>query len=1013
VPTSSLSCHKSSKSNVVTAANQDSRGQSASAPDQLPDDDDGESHPRVGRATQNPGASSLGGAPTNHSATGSATCKHSRCCVTSSQVRGSGGKTRRHRRPMTTDDCSSLHGCCSDGQTRPPRRCRCRRKPENCPIIDSGSCCSGSSSSPCSCPVTSKESSTDVDCCDYDDEDAATCCCCCMAPGPLLQPTPWLCCLNSRDVSFSQRLAHPVRLECYPSPMLPTPVCRPFPAGQCCPVLPQLCYLDEACSRQLACACHGYCVAQSPTMSSPVLARPGPGVCSGSSPRSGSVQSTCPVLCQCGQGQSVDMRLELQTTPRGCSVGPRPNTTQPSAHLHSAGLRSNSGPLDHCCATASPHSVTDESQPKPAVCTGTCCTVQASSRPHQTHSRPTEEAKSRSSICHAAIPESSPPPSTSTKSLSTQSATSPPHFRVKSAEQSKWRTSAATEKRRVSGRTAAGAAPSGRTEHTDEKTEFGQVKPVTTNATTTAATGGGGGKPDEVAHGTEQRGIPPSSAVTDIVSSTLPSTTLCRDLPHIASDLTHVCAQLASRVTESTPRSSSVVPSGEELRQLVEAIAAIEQDVRSMSAALQSNTDNTADNCDTAVANSPSFTVLADSDQPRQPTETSVLAPGKGRTTAAVALLLPSVELSVPPPSDRRTPNIEKSDRETSSDGTRGSTSNKPPKIGGGAQKLTKDTKIDTAANRGHVMVLPPSTNNEDKVGGASRQSDYIRLSSTPTTTSRLPFRLATTQAAAVAHTDDRNRKRTGLEGSTAATGRGKSRVSADRPDDSDTDSVSSDKPRFTDIHQIIRHLESIGGSTSGSTKPPRPADGGIAQSRPADSSVPDKKPPNTAAVTEVVPPRSLRSAGTSPLDLGANYSKQTQTSPKSSGQTSPQSAVRLPQDDRNMTIKSRSLEFQQLQQQQQQQLSNPATSTAVMPLALPRSSGAVTTATTATHSVAIPLPPPNTSPAGGTVPDLATTSPAGREQESAEQASEQVESASAEQAPEKSKETEERKPQP
>ena len=988
-----------------------------------------------------------------------------------------GGKTRRHRRPVTTDDCSSLHGCCSDGQTRPrlsdggSRRCCKRRKRENCSIIDSHSCCSGSSTSPCSCPVTSKESSLDVDCYDYDDDDAMTCCCCYLPCGPLLQPTPWLCCLNNRDV-YSQRLACPgcccVRFECYPSPGLPMPACRPLLTGQCCPGLPQLCYLDEGGSRQLACACHGCSVGgprcQSPTVSSPpsccpVVARPGPVVCSGGTSGSGSVQSACPFLCQCGPGgQSVDMRLELQTTPRGCCVGPRPNTLQPSSHLHSTGLRSNSGlPVcDRFCPAACLHSTnTEESQPRPTVCTGACCTTQASSLSHPTRSRPTEESNSRSSVvCPAgAVQESGPPPSTSAKSLGTpQSATSPPHFRVKSAEQSKWRTSTA-EKRRVSGRTAATAASAGRTgttaaEQTDDGTEFSQdisAKPVTTAATTTttnatatttaASGGGGGGKPDEVARRTDQRGIPPSSGVTDITSSTLPSTTLCRDLPLIASGLTHVCAQLASRVTESTPRSSSVVPNGEELRQLVEAIAAIEHDVRAMSAALQSNTENTtgqlADNCDTSVANSPSFTVLADSDGP-EPTENTVVAPGTGRTTAAVALLLPPVEMSVLPTGDRRTLNAETSNIEASSDGTRAGTSNKPPKIGGGTQKLTKDTKLNTAWNRGRVMVLPPSANNEDKVGGTNRQSDYVKYASTPTATSRLPFRLAATQAAAVAHTEERNRKRSGLEetATTAATGRGRSatareaiRVSAaDRPEDSDTDSVSSDKPRFTDIHQIIRHLESMGvASPADSTKHSRPADSGIAQYRPTDGSIAQSRPAdsgtvqskpaesgfphsekktNTAPVMDVAPPRSLRSAGTSPIDFVGIYSKQTQTSPKSSAQTPPQSAVRLHQDDRNMTIKSRSLESQQQQQQQQQLSDAGATSTAVMPLALPRSSGAVTAA--AIHTVAIPLPPPptTTTPAGGAVDT--TTNPGGREQESA----------SVEQEPDKSEETGERKRQ-
>ena len=99
-----------------------------------------------------------------------------------------------------------------------------------------------------------------------------------------------------------------------------------------------------------------------------------------------------------------------------------------------------------------------------------------------------------------------------------------------------------------------------------------------------------------------------------------------------------------------------------------------------------------------------------------------------------------------------------------------------------------------------------------------------------------------------------------------------------------------------------------------------------------------------------------------------------TATLSRSSAQSPPQLAARL-QDDKNTTVKSRSLESQQ---QQQQQLGNLTTSTAVIPLALPlpRSSGAVTTPT---HSAAIPLPAATTTSPAGTVPDLPdVTEPSG-----------------------------------
>lgn len=464
------------------------------------------------------------------------------------------------------------------------------------------------------------------------------------------------------------------------------------------------------------------------------------------------------------------------------------------------------------------------------------------------------------------------------------------------------------DKRRVSPNTVAAAGRTASTETgsaglTDVKSGVTSAKLTTATTTTTSTTtAGAAGKQEQVPRGrAEPRRTPPSGSP----EARTTGTTLCRDvpqLPHVTADLCtvcNVCAELASRLHESTCGASSLLPSGEELRQLVDAVAAIEQDVRAMSTALQSTdgpTPEPARRRDHGVANSSSFTVLTDTDQHDVGgasvgvPETAPAAPGTGRTTAAVALLLPPspVELSAaakdPLPASDITTSHGVADGRT--------TANRPTAISTG-QKMTKDTKIGAALNAsGRVMVLPPGSNDQSKAAATAatnRQSDYRKYASTPAAVgSRLPFRLAAPQTAAMTQTEDRGR-RSGAEETTSSASRGRpaavknaiaGRVSVDRPDESPTDQVVSDRPQFSGIQQIIRHLESISSTPSSSTKHSRPTDGGLADS--------DKKP--SAAVTDSlggsgggVLSIALRSAGTSPINVVEISTKQTQTSPKSS----------------------------------------------------------------------------------------------------------------------------------
>lgn len=351
-------------------------------------------------------------------------------------------------------------------------------------------------------------------------------------------------------------------------------------------------------------------------------------------------------------------------------------------------------------------------------------------------------------------------------------------------------------------------------------------------------------------------------------------------------------------------QSAGELPSGDELGRLIDAIAGIEHDVRTMAAALQS-TINSADRRSTK-----SSTLSVDED-----TEKTAGRQTGGRPQyqaggpGSVALLLPPTELSVtssdPPASNHIVPTTQRQAAIGSSVDSDRPTSHK--------SQSAKDAKNHTPSSRARVVILPPPSTVEKT--GKQTSAEYGRYALVPAAGSRLPFRLATgprpvpadvvTTQTSVTQTDETDQR------------------PADTSQTGSADESSSAAPQFINIHQIIRHLESISTASPPSTAA-RPLVSSVAgkqrkyQQRPLDAGAADSTP------DDVSPPINL-----------VQTSKHTQTSAKSSAQS---------------TIKSRSLESQQN--------NNPATAPAVTALVLPRSLAAVTTAT---HSVAIPLPSPPT----------------------------------------------------
>jgi len=1033
---------------------------SASTRNDLHDDDDDDDigldggwtrasrpHPSTSPDVQNHSSTDAGSTVCTHS--NRAGCKHSRCYVTSSQVRGgqscsASGKTRRHHPTVTTNGCS-LYGYCSD--------CQARRRGGNVTKTGSDDRQSQSTSdktvtATCSTQSDSRSLTTTNDSSSVDDDDSdchLTTCFCCL-PRCLVQSTsPTLTCF---DNVCSTGCWLPATLSSQPPP--PPPVCCPLLSGQC-PLVSRMCCHEKGparddccqqttsvcsnshgcgrCVRAKRCRCLAISAPPSPLICCPALAdqcRLVEGVCP--------IQSACPVprrlsadTCQCRLshcGQAASRCLESQLTPPmcrpGCCTGLRPSASSSTSARSAA--QSNSGrPVCDCCTMAQTgsqsHSVslsndvqsTEELQPTPTVCSAACCTRLSPSPLHSTQPRSTstDDSKSRLAVCpatccsvmHPGTQSSGPPQLTS---VTTQKSASPLQYKVKSADQSKWTLSA--DKRRISPRIVAAAAGGGtvpaRSSSTDQKTTSAKPVITTTNSTATAAAtvaaAAGRVKQHQTVRGSrrvdERRGEPSSRAESRLTdTSGLPSTTstVCRGLPNLASDLANITSSLCARLAEPdrSPRSASLTPCGDELRQLVDAIAGIECDVRAMSTALQSTT--TTDTDDSSATKSSSFTVLTDTKQVRQPNVVchtaagpDIITGGAGtsRTTAAVALLLPPLELTVTAndtasATQTQTTQVETPYAAAETTAPAGRTCNKPTSTP--AQKTIKDTKSHRAANSTRVLVLPTS---DDKVGG-SKRSDYHKYALVPAATAKLPFSQATSKTAATPQMT-----RNDVEETVPVAGRLRSAVdkcpvnyatfqtSAGRHGGSQTepDSSANAKPQFTGIQQIIRQLESI-SSASASFTVAKPLFT-VAAAKPKQHTQAHSGSDHsaTAAVTSIgvdstAPSNTLKNVGTSPVDFFNISTKQTQTSPKSSVQSPLQSAAGRLQDDTNTTIKSRSLESQQ-----QQKLNNPAASIAVTPLALPRSSAAVTTAM---HSAAIPLPPPPASPAG-TGPEVGMTAP-------------------------------------
>jgi len=563
-------------------------------------------------------------------------------------------------------------------------------------------------------------------------------------------------------------------------------------------------------------------------------------------------------------------------------------------------------------------------------------------------------ARSTNSGTSPAPPVPNDKPEQSLKRKSAQSTNDPPPAKSATPDESlKWRFAA--DKRRINPRTVAAHGETDARQATDRitvpittTTNFTTTSTTTTNTATV-------GKQDHQRVSTEPRHATVNRAGTTAVGSNVFSSALpaapSKDLPNIAADLARLCAQLTPPHQAATP----VIPSGEELKQLVDAVASIECDVRAMASALQPDTTcmATGTGCDdNSLARSSSFTVL-DQENATAPPEVAVRDPVPGATTAtaAVALLMPATIRQTGKPKDLIKGSKSPKDSKVPKDYPSGSTEQDPnthqttPMLTlhtAGQKTIPKETRA-AAAQPGRIKVLPPASNDNRVAGG--KQWDYNKYALLPAAGSRLPFRIAaqpdhTTKVTTRAASESSDTPRTATAGRCLLT-------SSDHPQ---SEEDPTKPPQFTGIQQIIRHLESIStgsgfaataGSAAGAKPKQRaPVDGSAAHST--------KKPANDTACTaaETVTASAdvesgapeLRSAGTSPVDFVQMLSaKQTQTTPKSS--------VKVMQDDKNMN-KSKSLESQQQQ--------NNNSTGAVMP---PRSSGP--TVTTATHPNAIPLPAP------------------------------------------------------
>ena len=891
------------------------------------DDDDDDVHERWTRATPS-------SCPRvhNHSSTDTGSSPSNRA-VTSSQVRGGHetGITQRHRRRITTDRCS-LHGCCSGGcQTRQTRRSD--ESKARCEAASDSSNTDSQSSVTASSTLTSNDSSLDTDCIDT----AVTCCCCVLVPS-----SPAMCSLCT-DACY-------IRARCLTSAsQLAAPMRCPLLAGHC-PLVARSCYVEnrlitDGCCQQLT--CRGCCVCAE---------------------RCACVSTSCAPVCCCA----------LTGRRRPVHGGATATCSRP-VHSHDV----------HTCLQA--HCT-------PPTCPPACCT--SSSTPiHSSNVRPTDEYNGTAPVCACCMShvrsteqlQTSRPLATSAHDTVVNSSTSGKSFgsdadkqtqsKVKCAtDESKWRIAA--EKRQVVTTSAADRDVTQRPTQTHYKTETTSATPTTTKAattrpTTTTTTAAAADKQDQAARGSgrvEHRRIPACNTAesrdTDINSATLPSSNICRDLPNIASDLAHITSALCATTSRPPPAPSrphamdllagsadaspSVIPSGNELQQLIHAIAGIEHDVRAMAAALQLN--------DSSVDKISSVTMPTDSDQTRHSARG-----GRdrltSRTTAAIALLLPSTEVTI-------TPNDLPLTDDTQTTTTRIDTSHAAVRHASNTstvapvQKMTIPYALGAGSNSARVKVLPSSKDNRV---GVNKRADYNKYALLPATASRLPFRLATTATTTTAQTaalpslaaqmNDRNVTSRHVD----ETGTVDESVVSAAMFQTSSSPDSSAKSQVTSIQRIIRHLESLSSASARSNvaKPTVGVEPNEQRSLDVSSTQSDRNP-NTVVMSRGLdgrepsssPSQAVKHTATSPLDLLQLSAKQTQTSPNSSVHTPLQAAGIARLHDDNMAVKSRSLESQQ-----QHEASTPA-STAVMPLALPRSM------TTAAHSPAIPLlPPPATAP--------------------------------------------------
>jgi len=880
-------------------------------------------------------------------------CKHTgRCQVTTSwRDAVAPGKTRRHRhrRPAA-----------SDSGTSSPTDKRWSPSTTGASSTDAARMCCGFLALSC-------DDDDDV----HDDDDCSSlrdiedCCvlvrglrplCCITCCSAVNHSTkPCRCCLPARRC---QCLANPSRWCCF------------LVAADQCPLADQSPGMDTCCY-ELVCPGHNLPVhSVAPDCHAQLI--PGCALPHCTAGR----YTAAPVLCRARCGSS----LMSTTSSRCCSILKSDSTRPPTVCCVEA-QRRRQRPMQQvpvvcaCCCVPQHHIAVDQdppSKPPAACCRDVHCAVQqhpmTSATGHSPSTCPLQPAAYQSS------------------SISGQSSSSS-GSRVKSADQSKWKSSA--EKRRISTRTAETGSASVESRSAATSTITTTAEPATTNAGVIQSKRQKVSQPRlEETEVLESTGVGP--APTNM-TPTIPGVFRDRQ-PCISSELALSANNTVRDQRDADSRCVSLVPDGAELSRLVAAVASIDHDVRAMAAALQCSARD-----DSAATGRSSYGVV--NERAERHHTVAGLSPevsSAGGRTAAVALLLPSADPNV---NHKQLVDHPAQATHMAADETTSTTVAGP--------KLSRDARAPPAAR---VKVLPGS--NDVDVGTQSEQRRHALI---PAANSKLPFRLATTNNAGSPtlvqnkHNNSDHRSRQ-LDGTTAA-----SSVSPDSTFPRGVSSTDTGRPQqspvFTDIRQIIRQLEAVsgsadvgcsGGTAAWPTSGSRPTDAvgarakyhdrqiesGASHSQQKHAGSGGGAPISTlncqrsgtdgsaaaAATThktratsrESMPAPMLKSAGTSPLSVVQISTKQTQTSPKVSAVQSPPASAATLHDDKNATTKSRSLELQhhhhrhhpnlQLHQQQMQYHTSLVESNATPLLALPRASGTVTTAT---HSTAIPLPAP------------------------------------------------------